>query len=45
MYFCSEGEGKERERLWNDLDKVLERVSNGYRLCVLGDQNRFVEIG
>ena len=38
-YNFSEGNGEERERLRNDLDKTVDRVGNGYRLCVLGDLN------
>ena len=33
------GEDKERERFWNNLERVLDRVVNGYRLSVLGDLN------
>ena len=25
----------ERDRFWSDLNKVVDRVSNGYRLCVI----------
>ena len=31
----TEGDGEERKKFWNDLDKVIDRVGNGYRLCVL----------
>ena len=31
----NEGNGEEREKLWNDLDRVVNRVGDGYRLCVL----------
>ena len=41
--FSDEGNCEEREKFWNDLDKVLDRVDNGYRLCVLGDLNGWVE--
>ena len=34
-YGSNEGIGEERERFWNDTN----RVGNGYRLCVLGDLN------
>ena len=30
---------EEKERFWNDLDMIVDRVGNGYRLCVLGDLN------
>ena len=36
------GNAEEREGFWNDLDKVKDRVCNGYRLCVLGDLNGWV---
>ena len=38
-YGSNEGKGKERERVWNDLERIVERVGNEYRLCVLGDLN------
>ena len=28
-----------KETFWNNLGKVVDRVRNGYRLCVLGDLN------
>ena len=31
------GNGEERERFWNGLDRTVDRVGNGYRLCVLRD--------
>ena len=39
-YGPSEGNGEERDRFWNDIDRILNRVGNGYRLCILGDLNR-----
>ena len=27
--------GKERERFWNELDRNVDRIGNGYTLCVL----------
>ena len=33
---------EERVRFWNDLDRVVDRVSNKYRLCGFGDLNRWV---
>ena len=27
------------ERFWNDMDRTLDSVGNGYRLCILGDLN------
>ena len=29
------GDGEEREWSWNDLDRIVNRVDNGYRLHVL----------
>ena len=37
VYSSSDGDCEERDRFWNDLDKIVDRVSNGYRLCILGD--------
>ena len=42
VYGPTEGQVEERERFWNDLDRVVERVGNGYKLCVLGDLNGWV---
>ena len=41
-YGPNEGNSEERERFWNDMDRVLDRVGNGYRLCVMGDLNGWV---
>ena len=38
-YGPNERIGEERERFWNDMDRTMDRVGNGYRLCVLGDLN------
>ena len=38
-YSPTEGEVEERERFWSDLDRVVDRIGNGYRLWVLGDLN------
>ena len=34
-YSPNEGIGEERERFWNDSDRAVDRVGNGYRLCVV----------
>ena len=34
----NEENGEERERFWNN----VERVGNGYRLCMLGDLNGWI---
>ena len=36
-YGPNEGIGEERERFWNDMDRIMDRVGNRYRLCMLGD--------
>ena len=30
---------EERDRFWNCMDRTLDSIGNGYRLCVLGDLN------
>ena len=32
-YGPNEGDDKERDRFWNDMDRILTSVWNGYRLC------------
>ena len=39
VYGPTKEDAEEREKFWNDLDRVADRVSNGYKLCVLGDLN------
>ena len=36
------GIGEERERFWNDMDRTMDRVGNGYRFCVLVDMNGWI---
>ena len=38
-YGPNEGDGEERDRFWNDMGRILDRVEKGYRLCILGDLN------
>ena len=38
-YGLNEGDGEERGRFWNDMDRVLDRVSNEYRFWILGELN------
>ena len=38
-YKVNEGDGEERDRFWNGMDRTLDSVGNGYRLCILGDLN------
>ena len=44
-YGPNEGSGEQRERFWNDLDRNVDRVGNGYRLCVMGDLNGWIGDG
>ena len=41
-YSPNERNGEEREMFWNDLDRIVVRTGNGYRLCMLGDQNGWI---
>ena len=41
-YRTNERKCEERERFWNDLDSIVDRVGNGYRLCVQGDLNGWI---
>ena len=41
-YGPNEGDGEERERFWNDMDRTLDSVDNGFRLCILGDLNGWI---
>ena len=34
-YSPSEGEGEERNRFWNDMDRNLDSIGSRYRLCFL----------
>ena len=36
MYGPNEGGSEERDRFWNDMDRTLDNIGNGYRLCILG---------
>ena len=44
-YGPNEGDGEEREWFWNDMDRTLDRVGNGYRWCILGDLNEWIGDG
>ena len=37
VYGPTDGEIEERERFWNELDRIIDKVGNGYRLCVVRD--------
>ena len=38
-YRSSEGAREERDRFGNDMDRILDRVGNGYRFFILGNLN------
>ena len=38
-YSPSERDDEERDRFCNDMDRIVDRVKNGYILCILGDIN------
>ena len=40
-YTANERIGEERFRFWNDMDRILDREGNGYRLYILGDLKRW----
>ena len=42
-YGSNEGDGEERDRFWNYMDRTLNSVRNGYRLCILGVLNGWIE--
>ena len=42
-YGPNEGDGKKKKSFWNDLDTIVDRVGNGYKLCVMGDLNGWIE--
>ena len=39
-YGPNEGDGEEKDIFWNE--RILDRVGNGYRLCILGDLNGWI---
>ena len=41
-YGPNEGDSEEKERFWNDIVRTMDRVRNGYRLCVVGDLNGWI---
>ena len=40
----NERNGEEKDRFWNDFDRIVDRVGNGYRLFMLGNLNRWVRV-
>ena len=41
-YGPNEGGAEERNRFWNGVDRILDRVSNGYIACILEDLNEWI---
>ena len=41
-YSLNEGDVEERDRFWKDMDRILDRVGNRYRFCLLGDLNGWI---
>ena len=41
-YGPNDGDSEEKDRFWNDIDRTLDIVGNGYRLCILGDLNGWI---
>ena len=41
-YSPNKGNDGEKERFWNDFERIVDRVGNGYRLCILGDLNEWI---
>ena len=41
-YSPNERDGEERNGFWNDMDMILDKVWNGYRLSILGDLNGWI---
>ena len=37
-----EGYGEERDRFWNVMNRILDRVGNGYSPCILRDLNNWI---
>ena len=33
-YGPSKGDSEERDRFWNNMYSILDRIGNGYRLCI-----------
>ena len=41
-YCPNEGDGEERNRVWNNMDRNLDSVGDGYSLCILEDLNGWI---
>ena len=41
-YGPNEGDGEERYRFLNDMDRTLDNIGNGYSVCILGDLNGWI---
>ena len=44
-YGLNEADGEERDRFWNNMDRTLDSVGNGYRLYIVGDLNGWIGDG
>ena len=44
-YGLNKGDDEGRDRFWNNMDKTLDSIGNGYRLCILRDLNAWIEKG
>ena len=41
-YVLNEGDGEEKDRLWNFVDRIVDRVGNRYRLFIQEDLNGWI---
>ena len=41
-YNPNERDGEEKNKFWNDMERTLDSIGNGYRLYILGDLNRWI---
>ena len=41
-YRPNERDGEERDRICKNMDRILNRVGNGYRLCILSNLNGWI---
>ena len=44
-YYPNKGNGEEKGEFWNDLDRIMDKIKNGYRICVLENLNRWIGDG
>ena len=41
-YGPSERDDEEIDKIWNNMDRILDRVGNGYRQCIQEDLNGWI---